>query len=384
MQTKIRSHQGPRAAAKAGSYALDAREILSVAAVGAELARIGININERDVRRQMAAWDEFGGSFGMDEVIPPGLSVLPSTLPTPLQFLQAWLPGFIQVVTQPRKIDELVGVTTAGDWLDEEVIQRVLERVGKPQLYGDLNNIPLASWGPSFERRSIVAFELGFRVGVREEGRAAKMDINSAAEKRGSVQLALDIIRNRIGFYGFNNGANRTYGFLNDPNLPAYTTVAAGAGGTTWATKTFLEITADLRAAAAALRTRSGSVVNPMRDQITLALPSNVVDFLTVTNSLGSQSVKEWIAQTYPNWRIEDAPELNGANGGANVFYLYAERVVGDSSTDGGQTFVQIVPARYQMLGVEKGAKHYVEDSITATAGTFLKRPFAVVRYTGI
>lgn len=383
MQTKIRSHQGPRAARAAGSYALDAREMLSVAAVSAELARLGVNISDRDVKRQIDAWNDFGGAWGMDEVIPPGLGVLPSTIPTPIQFLQAWLPGFVRIVTQPRTIDGLVGITTAGDWMDEEVIQGIIEPVGKPQPYGDLNNIPLASWNPSFERRTIVAMELGFRVGVREEGRAAKMNINTASEKRSAVQLALDIVRNRIGFYGYNNGAGRTYGFLNDPNLPAYVTVAAGTGGTTWATKTFQEITADLRTAAAALRVKSRGVIDPMGQAITLAVPNAVVDFLTVTNGVGTQSVREWITQSYPNWRIQAAPELDGANGGANVFYLYAETVV-DGGSDGGATFAQIVPARYQMLGVEKGAKHYTEDSITATAGVFVKRPFAIVRYTGI
>ena len=32
-----------------------------------------------------------------------------------------------------------------------------------------------------------------------------------------------------IGFYGFNSGANNTYGYLNDPGLGAYVEVATGA-----------------------------------------------------------------------------------------------------------------------------------------------------------
>ena len=60
-------------------------------------------------------------------------------------------------------------------------------------------------------------------------------------------------------------------------------------------------------------------------------------------------------------------------------------RHLGVDVTDwGGATFVQIVPAKFQALGTEKQAKGYVEDFSNATAGLFVKRPFAVQRLTGI
>jgi hypothetical protein len=46
--------------------------------------------------------------------------------------------------------------------------------------------------------------------------------------------------------------------------------------------------------------------------------------------------------------------------------------------------WVQVVPAKFQALGVEKQAKAYVEDYANATAGCMLKRPYGVVRYSGI
>ena len=51
---------------------------------------------------------------------------------------------------------------------------------------------------------------------------------------------------------------------------------------------------------------------------------------------------------------------------------------------DGGRTFDQIVPAKLKSLGVEQRAKSYVEDYTNATAGVMLKRPWAVVRRSGI
>lgn len=358
---------------------IDARDvrpfIMSAVDGYPDLSRIGIcGLDDKKIRRMMDA-------IGMD-AIQQGLTT--GSILTPVQFLQQWLPGFVRILTAARKIDELVGITTVGAWEDEEVVQGILENTGTAVPYGDINNVPLSNYNLNFEKRTIVRFENGMRVGNLEEARAARVRINSAETKRESVSLTLEITRNIVGFYGYNSGANRTYGFLNDPNLPAYITVpATGSGSSTlWANKTFLQITADLRASFIQLRTQSQDSIDPRKTPITLGLPTNCVDYLSVTSDFGV-SVREWLKENYPNVREVSAPQFNSANGGANVFYVYAD-AVDDSSSDDSRTFAQIVPAKFQMLGVERKAKGYEEDYSNATAGILLKRPYAVVRYTGI
>lgn len=367
MQTLEHSYIGPR----------DVRPmVLDQAEVGCyqELKKLGIVMDDADLR-QLAG-------IAMDALQP---TIYAGSIPNLTQFLQAWLPGFVNIVTQARNIDKLVGIATIGQWEDEEVVQGALELTGRSVPYGDQTNVPFASWNQAWERRTVVRFEEGMKVGVLEEARAGRQNINSAASKRAAAALALDVQRNRVGFYGFNNGVNRTYGFLNDPSLPAYVTVAATGTGstTTWSTKSFLNITADLRAAIAGLRTQSGDMIDPQTTEITIAISTNAVDFLSVTSDFGN-SVQDWLTKTYPKVRVVSAPELNGANGGANVFYIYAESIVDGDSTDDGRTFVQIVPAKFKMLGTEQKAKAFIEDYSNATAGVMLKRPFAVRRYSGI
>ena len=337
-----------------------------------QLAAVGLGLDAKFVK-QAAAWamdDAQGGVFT-------------ASIGTPVQFLQAWLPGFVRAVFAVRKIDELIGITTVGNWHDEEVVQGMLENMGDAVPYGDYSNVPLSSWNVNFERRTIVRFEKGMKVGKLEEARASAMRISTSAEKRTSCSLALDIQRNNVGFSGYNSGADRTYGFLNDPSLPAYVNVATGAASDTkWSTKTLLEIITDLLEAFTALNTQTQGVVDPIVTETTLALPTGIGQYLGTPSSYG-YSVMEWLKNTYPKCRPVMAPQLNAANGSANVFYLFADKV-DDSASDDSRTWVQAVPAKFQTLGVQNEAKGYIEDYTNATAGAMCKRPYAVVRRSGI
>lgn len=341
-----------------------------------QLKKIGIHFGRKEIA-QMA------DAMGMDSAPIQGL-ITQASVPALVQFLQAWMPGFVQTITAARKIDDLVGIATMGSWEDEEVVQGILEVTGTSVPYGDYTNVPLSSWNLNFEPRTIVRFEEGLKVGRLEEMRAAKMRVNSGESKREGAAQALEIQRNGIGFYGYNSGLNRTYGFFNDPNLPAYVTVAASGSGssTLWSSKTFLEIIADIRTAIVGLRTQSQDQIDPEKLPLTLALPTDCVDYLSVVTDFGI-SVRDWLTKTYPKIRVVSAPELNNANSSANVFYLYADAVT-DNSTDDHRTWVQAVQSKFMVVGVAKTVKGSEEDYANATAGLMLKRPYALYRATGI
>jgi len=372
----VHSHQDPRSFVDASGRPRTMQMSMDQVEGYQALAKIGINLPPAQVAQMARAV-----GYAMDD--QQGL-VTTATIGTPVQFLQQWLPGFVRIQTAARKIDNLIGMSTVGSWEDEEVVQGVLEPVGGAVPYADYSNVSLSSWNVNFERRTVVRFEKGTEVFRLEAARAARLRIDSAAEKRNSAALSLEVQRNTIGFSGYNGGNNRTYGFLNDPSLPAYYTVAAGASSSTlWANKTFTEITADIRQAAAKLQTQSQDLINPGTTPTTLAVSTNNYAYLSTVAVYGNQSVMGWIRETYPMMRVESAPQLNSANGGANVFYLYAESVE-DGSTDNGRVFDQIVPAKFMALGVQQLPKSVVEDYALATAGCLVKRPYAIVRASGI
>lgn len=338
----------------------------------ATLEGLGINVSSQALADFKAAQK----SLGMDAA--------PATVTTPsvsnaVQFLQHFLAEQIRVVTQARVADRLLGREIAGNWAQEEIVATVKEGVAQARPYGDKTNLNTSNWNLNFERRTIVRFEEDVEVGILEQERSAMMRLDSAAEKRFAAAEALAIAMNDVAFNGYNAPEVRTYGILNDPYLPNYVTVAQGAAGQTgWNTKTFNEICTDIKVAVSALRVRSGSNFDPYSDVFVLGIADAKVDYLSTNNDLGTQSVMEWIRQTYPRCRIESVPQFSRANAGADVFYLIAETI------NGQKVAHQYIQDTLRMLGVERGSKGFKEAYSNATAGVLIGIPVGVVRYTGI
>ena len=345
-------------------------------ATEADLVQLGLQFPLRPVR-------DLERAYSMDAAGPQTINA--ASAGVPVQFLQTLLPGTVRVVTGARKIDDIVGRSIAGKWEDEEIVQTVVELTGQARPYGDYAPGPQANYKTDFASRTVVRFEMDLDVPVLEEARAVRIQQNVGELKRAAAAEALAIEHNAIGFYGYNDGECKTYGFLNDPGLPNYSNLPNGdSGSSKFQDKTFAEIVADLLLAASTLRIQSKEVVQPDKTRCVLAVAASAIDFLDVPNEQGSKTVREWIKDNYGNWRIESALELDGANGGANVFYLYAEELAGPGE-DGLQKVIdQYVPATLRLIGVERQAKAIYEVYSSATAGVMVKNPLAVVRYSGV
>lgn len=364
------------------SVAMDANAITVLASDPTKLDKLGISFSESFLAKSIgSAMDASAMDAGITQ---------PVTTPAngnSIQYLQAILSGTVNILTKVRKADMIAPVATAGEWHTEEVVLKTMEHIGTPQLYSDFGGVPLASFNETYERRQVVRFELGAVHTQLADARSAAAGTNPQNEKRAAVATAFEMLRNDIAFNGFNVGTGETYGILNDPNLPAYVTVATGSGGdTTWASKTAAERVSDLVTAASALRVQSGGNLDPENDPLKLELPLSIVDLINEsdTSFTNGMTVKEWISKNYPNWIIESIPQFDAANGGDNVFYLHALNVA-DSGTDGGEVMPQIVPAKMRAMGSVQNEKGGTTEGYTsALCGVFTKRPFAVYRATGV
>ena len=319
-----------------------------------------------------------------DDAIAAVMDAMPTitegSVITPWQFLQHWMPKAVTVVTQATKIDDLVGRTIAGEWHDESIVQEIIEYTGHTRPYGDMNNTPLASFNRVYEDRTVIRFEEGLMTGKLEELRteAAGSRVSSYDTKRAALAASFKLDQNAVGFFGYNLGRNKTYGILNDPNLPNFGQVMQGAASSTkWETKTYHEIMRDINSAVAEMRTQTGTNFDPDRDSFVLGVASNCVDFLATENDHG-KSVKQWFKETFPKARLVAVPEFAGAVGGENCFYIILDKLNGNKCVD------QYVPAEFRLLGVEQKAKGLFEVYTNATAGVMVLQPIGVVRKFGI
>lgn len=296
------------------------------------------------------------------------------------RFLTAEFAGVIRQPVSRSSVDALIGVTSVGAWEDEYIEFQVLESVGRAELYGDHANIPLANFTYNEDKRGIVRFEQGFETGVLEVARANKRGLDSGAEKRRAAKQSLDMQREDIGYYGFVTANTRTFGLLNEPNLLPYETAVA-----VWAGADFATVTGDIADMVSQLELQSDYKIKEDM-KMTLVLPAGFGRFLNIANNAGNgQTVKQWIKESYPNLRVMQSPQFVGANGGANVAYLFVDNVEQeDGETATSQSLVQIVPAEYRMIGSNQGAKVYVETASNATAGVVAIHPWAVTRLSGI
>ena len=315
--------------------------------------------------------------------------VQPVTKPSngvPVQFLQEFLPGVIYVLTTVRRADRIAPVVVAGEWYSAELVIKIMEHTANPLLAAEHGSLNLVNYNETFETYQVVRFEIGIQQTPYADARSAQTGSNPDAERRVAMAQGFEILRNEVAFYGVNEGTGKTYGILNSPSLPDYVTVAGGTGGTTWNSKTVVEIIADIKTASAAIAVSSGGNVDPLTDVMKLTVPTGQIDNLTKSDSSFSngKTVKDWINDNFINMTIEQVPQFIGADAGESVFYMQA-LTVADSGTDGGQCMIQAVPSKLRATGVEQTAKGTtIEGYSMSLAGTIVKRPYAIYRASGI
>lgn len=297
---------------------------------------------------------------------------------------RAFLPGVVRDMTQMRQIDNVLGMTMVGNFLTKEVVQVTEQRTGNAIGYSELASAPRVSYATDYEVRNTVRFMVEAEFGGDSDKMAELAGQDPRATKMSAVTTSLEIARNEVSVYGYFGGQNKTYGFLNDPNLPAYQTLPNGANATPeWSTKTFLERQKDVVEAITSLELSTGNNFSASMMNFTFVIPSSVNGYLNELNDFGTMSLRKWIQETYPKCTIITMSDLDSANGGANVFYMFVDNLLGDSS-DTGAVMSQLVVSKIESVGTMIKYDKQSEKFRNSSAGTIVHRPYAIYRATGM
>lgn len=288
------------------------------------------------------------------------------------------LNGIIKIGTTVRVADEITGIETGGEWATETIRVRVARPVAKAEAYGDLTNIPYASYKTLTEDRGVFRGEQGFLVGRLEEEVQGADGYDAVALKREAAQESLDILRNQIAFTGVSTAA-RIYGMLNDPSLRPMT-----ASSTSWlaAAGTFETITATVIGMFAEIQTASGQANLSPSARMNLVMPAGYITAMTKTSTVqaSGKTVEVYLREQFPNMRFTYAPEFKGAGTTSTDDAVYLIVESNDDFNPEVQTITQVVPVRSMLLGSAKHIKGYEEDYTNATAGVIVKKPWFIAR----
>jgi hypothetical protein len=296
------------------------------------------------------------------------------------QFLTNALTGVIRNLTAPRRSRDILGVTIAGDWEDEYILQRIETIIGQTQLYGDVADVTQASVNRGWMYREIVRFMGSVSVKRLEADRAAKNGFDDVGAKHAALARAFAITENKVSLFGW--AGKRCFGFLNDPLLPAWSPVASTGTGASplWSTKTYDLMQADITSSVQDLIDRSNGHFSG-DEAFTWSIPKYLTKYLATRNTLGTISLKQWFAETYPMARTVVLPELDGAVSTLNGWIMHIEKTfAADDSTDSGYTIENIVQKQMFQLSTIPQKTGFSEYYSSAQTGVMVKRPWAFSR----
>lgn len=282
-------------------------------------------------------------------------------------------PEVIRVITTPMRAAEILGETQKGDWTTLSTQFPLVEGGGQVSSYGDHNNNGTTDANVNYVPRQSFHFQTIERWGEREAAIWGVAAISKKAELDMAAALVLGKFRNRSYFFGIANLQN--YGLLNDPSLPAAISPATkAAGGTSWNNATAQEIFQDVLALFTQLQTQMGSNLE-MNDPIVLVLSTIRYSALAKVSQFNVSALTT-IKQTFPNMRIETAPEYTTGSGELMQMIL--------PTFDGLRSTYAAFTEKMRAHPLVTGLSSWMQKLSGGTWGAIIRRPIAVAQMLGI
>jgi hypothetical protein len=325
-----------------------------------------------------------GETSGYGEIIMDGALAAMDAEPTLITSPNAGVPSLyttyidpklIEVLLTPNNAVKIYGETRKGDWLDETIGFMMVESTGEVTSYGDFNDGGgRAGANVQWEWRQPYLFQSFTEWGDRETERMGRARVDWVSRLNISTAINHDKFYNNSAFYGIAGLAN--YGALNDPSLSAALTPSTKAAtGTSWQKALAQEILADVQAMFAQAQIQTGSNLE-MDTRMTLALHSVSEVYLANTNAYGLVSAMDLIKKTFPNLRVQQAPQF--LSGTTYSCQLIIDEIEGQKTIEIG--FNEKMRAHRVIYDTSSVR----QKKTGGTEGALLYRPIGIVTMSGI
>lgn len=283
-------------------------------------------------------------------------------------------PEVTRVILQPARSEEIYGSVQKGNWLTTSIQFPVVESTGNVTAYGDFSEGGSTGVNANLVPRESFHYQTFGVWGEKMIEQYGLANLDYAAEVNIATGITLNRFRNTVNFYGI--AGMQLYGVLNAPGLSASILPATKtAGGTTWAVATPEEIHNDVVRLFTRLQTQMVGYELTEAAQLVLVMSHNVKPQMQRANSFNVKALAS-VKETYPNMRIETAPEM--ATAGGELLQMFVEEV------DGQRTVITAFTEKNRSHAVVIGSSSYRQKKSAGTWGTVIRRPVAVATMLGV
>ena len=342
------------------------------------LPRVQYTADKRGPRGETSGWGEI-----IMDALPAEIRAMdaqPTLITTPNAGIPSLYttyidPKLIEVLLTPNNGVKIYGETRKGDWLDDTVGFPMIESVGEVSSYADFGDGGgVSNANAQWQWRQPYLFQTFTEWGEREVERMGRGRIDWVSRMNIASAVNLDKYYNNSIFYGISGLAN--YGSLNDPSLSsALTPTTKAATGTSWSVALAQEILADVQKCFAQLQIQTGSNLE-MDTPLCLALHSVSEVYLANTNAYGLVSAYELLKKTFPNIRVQQAPQF--LSGTTYSLQLIAEEIQSQRTVEAG--FNEKMRAHRVVYGTSSAK----QKKTSGTIGAVIYRPVGIVSMSGI
>lgn len=318
------------------------------------------------------------GHQWLDNVALQRIAMDSAMTTTPSNGIPAYLtqytsPNLIKILTGPLAAEEIFRPKRVGQYGTMSAVFPVIEHTGAIGTYADYGNDGHAGYNTNWPGRDAFYFQTITTWGDLEQAVQSYGGINAAMEKREAAARVLKMAHNKFWFFGVEN--LRNWGILNDPRLnPAVPPKPNAGGDLDWESKSSEEIFDDVRFLFMVLSRQNAGLVD-QKAVMQMTFSTESANQLTKKNSFGI-SVKQSIAETYPNLSYVTAPEMTTDAG--ELVMLSVPSLMGQSTGDLG--YVELMKAH----GPVRELSAVREKNSAATFGAIFYQPSAIATMLGV
>ncbi|QHJ83908.1 MAG: hypothetical protein [Caudoviricetes sp.] len=238
-------------------------------------------------------------------------------------------PTIINTLFTPNKAADILGrEEKRGAWAQDSFLIQRIEETGDTVAYDDYSNQGGVQVTSDWEQRQVYRYQTMVTYGELEQERYGLAMLPYAAKKQQAAINVLNQDQNKFYLYGVDGLKN--YGLLNDPALPTPITPATVDSNVLWKNKAVIDIYNDILAMYEDLVSRTNGIIGDGIDvaaPLTLAMSPQLSVYVKKANEIVGNTVEKMLKDTFPNLRIETAPQYSTTAG--ELVQLFANEAQG-------------------------------------------------------